>query len=102
VSRIEDRLGGQVRQIWGMTETSPLGVINTPLPEHAGEAAEVGQQRKLKQGRGLYGVDLRIVGEDGVELPRDGQSAGALQVRGPWTVGAYLRAICASPTGRRT
>ena len=91
VARIEDRLGGQVRQIWGMTETSPLGVINTPLPEHAGEAADVSQQRKLKQGRGLYGVDLRIVGEDGVELPRDGQSAGALQVRGPWTVGAYFK-----------
>ena len=91
VSRIEDRLGGQVRQIWGMTETSPLGVINTPLPEHAGEPAEVSQQRKLKQGRGLYGVDLRIVGDDGAELPRDGRSAGALQVRGPWTVGAYFK-----------
>ncbi len=91
VSRIEDRLGGQVRQIWGMTETSPLGVINTPLPEHVGEAPEVSQQRKLKQGRGLYGVDLRIVGDDGAELPRDGRSAGALQVRGPWTVGAYFK-----------
>ncbi|HEX3887425.1 MAG TPA: long-chain fatty acid--CoA ligase [Phenylobacterium sp.] len=91
VSRIEDRLGGQVRQIWGMTETSPLGVINTPLPEHAGEDAAAGQQRKLKQGRGLWGVDLRIVGEDGEELPRDGKSSGALQVRGPWTVGAYFK-----------
>ena len=96
VSRIEDRLGGQVRQIWGMTETSPLGVINTPLPEHAGEPANVSQQRKLKQGRGLYGVDLRIVGEaidgkPGPDLPRDGKSAGALQVRGPWTVGAYFK-----------
>jgi fatty-acyl-CoA synthase len=91
VSRIEDRLGGQVRQIWGMTETSPLGVINTPLPEHAGEDAAAAQQRKLKQGRGLWGVDLRIVGEDGKELPRDGKSSGALQVRGPWTVGAYFK-----------
>ncbi len=91
VSRIEDRLGGQVRQIWGMTETSPLGVINTPLPEHAGEDVDVSQQRKLKQGRGLWGVDLRIVGEDGAELARDGKSTGALQVRGPWTVGAYFK-----------
>ena len=91
VARIEDRLGGQVRQIWGMTETSPLGVINTPLPEHAKEDAVATAQRKLKQGRGLWGVDLRIVGEDGVELPRDGVSAGALQVRGPWTVGAYFK-----------
>jgi acyl-CoA synthetase (AMP-forming)/AMP-acid ligase II len=91
VSRIEDRLGGQVRQIWGMTETSPLGVINTPLPEHAGEDPEVSQQRKLKQGRGLFGVDLKIVGEDGVEQPRDGKSAGALHVRGPWVAGAYFK-----------
>jgi fatty-acyl-CoA synthase len=91
VSRIEDRLGGQVRQIWGMTETSPLGVINTPLPEHAGEDADAASHRKLKQGRGLWGVDLRIVGEDGAELPRDGKSAGALQVRGPWVSSAYFK-----------
>ncbi|HEX2816025.1 MAG TPA: long-chain fatty acid--CoA ligase [Phenylobacterium sp.] len=96
VSRIEDRLGGQVRQIWGMTETSPLGVINTPLPEHAGEDAAATLQRKLKQGRGLWGVDMRIVGEaidgkNGAELPRDGQSAGALQVRGPWVSSAYFK-----------
>ena len=91
VSRIAHRLGGQVRQIWGMTETSPLGVINTPLPQHAGEDAQATLQRKLKQGRGLWGVDLRIVGEDGEELPRDGKSTGRLQVRGPWTVGAYFK-----------
>jgi len=96
VSRIEHRLGGQVRQIWGMTETSPLGVINTPLPEHAGEAAEISQQRKLKQGRGLWGVDMRIVGEaiDGktwAEQPRDGKSVGQLQVRGPWVASAYFK-----------
>src|SRR5258706_10542169 len=91
VSRIEDRLGGQVRQIWGMTETSPLGVINTPLPEHAGEDADDTLHRKLKQGRGLWGVDLRIVGEDGALLPRDGKTTGALQVRGPWVSSAYFK-----------
>jgi fatty-acyl-CoA synthase len=91
VSRIEDVLGGQVRQIWGMTETSPLGVINTPLPKHAGEDAAAAAQRKLKQGRGLWGVDLRIVGEDGGVLPRDGKSPGRLQVRGPWVSSAYFK-----------
>jgi fatty-acyl-CoA synthase len=80
-----------VRQIWGMTETSPMGVINTPLAKHAGEDAEAVVQRKLKQGRGLWGVDLRIVGDDGQELPRDGASAGALQVRGPWVSSAYFK-----------
>ncbi len=91
ISRIEDRLGGQVRQIWGMTETSPLGVINTPLPEHEGETGEATLQRKLKQGRGLWGVDLRVLGEDGAELPRDGKSSGQLQVRGPWVASAYFK-----------
>jgi fatty-acyl-CoA synthase len=91
VSRIEDRLGGQVRQIWGMTETSPLGVINTPLPEHAGEDAAATLQRKLKQGRGLWGVDLRIVGDAGEVLARDGKSPGKLQVRGPWVSSAYFK-----------
>jgi fatty-acyl-CoA synthase len=91
IARIEDRLGGQVRQLWGMTETSPLGVVNTPLPEHAGADAAAAAQSKLKQGRGLWGVDLRIVGEDGAELPRDGRSAGQLQVRGPWVSSAYFK-----------
>ena len=96
VSRIEDRLGGQVRQIWGMTETSPLGVINTPLPEHEGEDDAATLRRKLKQGRGLWGIDLRIMGEaidgnNGAELPRDGKSAGSLQVRGPWVSSAYFK-----------
>jgi fatty-acyl-CoA synthase len=91
ISRIERRLGGKVRQIWGMTETSPLGVINTALPIHAGESDAETLQRKLKQGRGLWGVDLRIVGDDGAELPRDGSSAGALQVRGPWVASAYFK-----------
>jgi len=92
VSRIEDRLGGQVRQIWGMTETSPLGVINTALPRHAAEDREASLQRKLKQGRGLWGVDLRVVDESGGELARDGRAAGRLQVRGPWVASAYFKA----------
>ncbi len=91
ISRIENRLGGKVRQIWGMTETSPLGVINTALAAHAGETEQETLQRKLKQGRGLWGVDLRIVGDDGAELPRDGKTPGALQVRGPWVSSAYFK-----------
>jgi fatty-acyl-CoA synthase len=91
IERIEARLGGKVRQIWGMTETSPLGVINRPLPQHAGEDPAVSAARQIKQGRGLYGVELRIVDEAGRVLPRDGQSPGRLQVRGPWVAGAYFK-----------
>jgi len=91
IERIEHRLGGTVHQIWGMTETSPLGVINRPLPQHAGEADEVSARRKVKQGRGLFGVQLRVVDEAGEVLPRDGQSAGRLQVKGPWVASAYFK-----------
>jgi fatty-acyl-CoA synthase len=91
IERIEHRLGGTVHQIWGMTETSPLGVINRPLPQHAGEAAEVSAKRKVKQGRGLFGVQLRVVDEAGEVLPRDGASAGRLQVKGPWVASAYFK-----------
>ncbi|MES2896362.1 MAG: long-chain fatty acid--CoA ligase [Pseudomonadota bacterium] len=89
--RVEDQLGATVRQIWGMTETSPMGVINTPLPRHAAEDADAGYARKLKQGRGMFGVELRIMGDDGTIQPRDGVSVGALQVRGPWVSSAYYK-----------
>jgi fatty-acyl-CoA synthase len=91
VQRIEDRLGGEVRQIWGMTEMSPLGVINTPLALHADEDEAASVQRKVKQGRGLWGVELRVIGEDGGELPSDGKSTGRLQVRGPWISSGYFK-----------
>ncbi len=91
IARIEGRLGGKVHQIWGMTETSPLGVINRPLPQHAGEDGAVSAARKIKQGRGLFGVELRVVDETGKILPRDGKSPGALQVKGPWVAQAYFK-----------
>ena len=89
--RVEHQLGATVRQIWGMTETSPMGVINTALPAHAAEDEDAAYARKLKQGRGLWGVELRIMGDDGTVQPRDGVSVGALQVRGPWVSSAYFK-----------
>jgi fatty-acyl-CoA synthase len=89
--RIEAQLGATVRQIWGMTETSPMGVINTALARHADEDEDAAYARKLKQGRGLWGVELRIMGDDGTIQPRDGKSPGALQVRGPWVSSAYFK-----------
>ena len=91
ITRVERQMGATVRQIWGMTETSPMGVINTGLPGHAEESADQVVARKLKQGRGLWGVDMRIVNEEGALLPRDGKSSGKLQVRGPWVASAYFK-----------
>jgi len=88
----ERRYGVKVRQVWGMTEISPLGVISTPTPRIAALGQE-GEEDIIwtRQGRMQFGVELRIVGEDGRELPQDGNTAGALQVRGPWTVQRYYR-----------
>jgi len=91
ISRVQDMLGADVRQIWGMTETSPMGVINTPLARHEGEDAAAALARKQKQGRGGWGVEMRIMGDDGAIQPRDGKSSGALQVRGPWVSSAYFK-----------
>jgi fatty-acyl-CoA synthase len=84
--------GVSVLQIWGMTETCPLGVIATPTPELA-EAGEDAMDEAIwtRQGRLQFGIELKIVDEDGKNLPWDGESSGALLVRGPWTIRRYFK-----------
>ena len=86
------KYGVRVLQIWGMTETCPLGVIATPTPELA-EAGEEAMDEAIwtRQGRMQFGIELKIVDEDGRDLPWDGNNAGALLVRGPWTIRRYFR-----------
>ena len=86
------RFGVSVLQIWGMTETCPLGVVSTPTPALAelGEAA-VDEAIWTRQGRLQFGIELKIVTEEGEEAPHDGETSGALMVRGPWTLRRYFR-----------
>ena len=86
-----EAMGVTVLQAWGMTELSPIGVVNRPLPDSGNLGAEHFQREKLKQGRGIWGVDLRIVNDNGRELGWDGASAGHLQVRGHWVAGRYFK-----------
>ncbi|GAB6387756.1 long-chain fatty acid--CoA ligase [Stutzerimonas marianensis] len=90
--KFETRYGVSVRQLWGMTETSPLGVVATPTPKLAaqGEAATK-EAIWTRQGRLQFGIELKIVDEAGNPLPHDGTTSGALLVRGPWTVERYFR-----------
>jgi len=76
---------------WGMSETSPLGTIGNLLPKHRDlpRADQVSVQ--AKQGRAMYGVELRIVDEHGKPLPHDGAAAGDLKVRGPWVASGYFK-----------
>jgi len=86
------RHGVGVIQIWGMTETSPMGVTATPTPElEALPEAERDAVLWSKQGRVQFGIELKIMAEDGTEAPRDGETSGALMVRGPWTLQRYYR-----------
>ncbi|WP_319825415.1 long-chain-fatty-acid--CoA ligase [Thalassovita sp.] len=75
---------------WGMTETSPLGTANVPKGKHADLDADALALVRLGQGRPPFGIDLRIVDEDGTALPHDGAAQGALQVRGHWVVDTYF------------
>ncbi len=86
------RYGVETLQIWGMTETCPLGVVATPTPAIAALGEEEAQEIIwTRQGRLQFGVELKIVDEQGVECPWDGATPGALKVRGPWVVRRYFR-----------
>jgi acyl-CoA synthetase (AMP-forming)/AMP-acid ligase II len=75
---------------WGMTELSPIGTLSTVEPPMRALPREELLQIKRRQGRRMFGVDLRIVDEDNVELPQDGEAFGELQVRGPGVVSGYF------------
>ena len=88
----KETYGVNVTQIWGMTETSPLGVTSTPTPALDALGDEARQEVLwTKQGRVQFGIELKIVGEDGADCPRDGAASGALMVRGPWVLRRYYR-----------
>jgi len=76
---------------WGMTEMSPVGTLNTPKPGMENQSVDERLTHQLKQGRGIFGVDMKIVGDDGEELPHDGKAFGPLKVRGYWVSSAYMK-----------
>jgi fatty-acyl-CoA synthase len=81
----------QVIHGWGMTEMSPLGTTGGLLVKHL--KLPKAEQRKIlqKQGHAIYGVDMKIVDDDGRELPWDGKTFGHLLVKGPWIIVSYFR-----------
>jgi 3-(methylthio)propionyl---CoA ligase len=84
------KYGVEVQQGWGMTEMSPLGTYNKPKAGEENLDKAAYNAKRLKQGRPLFGVDIKIVDADGKELPWDGKSAGAVMVRGPWITESYF------------
>ena len=83
--------GITARQLWGMTEMSPLGTLGAPCSAVMAMPYERQLDYRVKQGRAVFGVEMKTVGDDGIELPRDGRSFGRLLVKGPWVVDHYYR-----------
>ena len=83
--------GVTVGHLWGMTEMSPLGTLGVLCSNAAALPPEGQVDMQVKQGRAAFGVEMKIVGEDDAELPRDGRAFGRLLVRGPWIVGRYFK-----------
>ncbi|CAG9171597.1 3-(methylthio)propionyl-CoA ligase [Cupriavidus respiraculi] len=89
--RTLNALGVEVIHAWGMTEMSPLGTSCKLLAKHLVLPEDEQQKILEKQGRVIYGVDMKIVDGEGKELPWDGKAFGDLMVRGPWVITQYYR-----------
>jgi fatty-acyl-CoA synthase len=84
----EERHRVNIFQAWGMTETSPVATFSRPAE---GEHDDAYWDDRAKQGRPLPWVELRLIDDDGNEVPWDGKSTGEIQVRGPWVAANYFR-----------
>jgi acyl-CoA synthetase (AMP-forming)/AMP-acid ligase II len=91
IDTFRDEFGVEVLHAWGMTEMSPLGTLCTLKNKHLAMPAEAQKNIRLKQGRTIFGMDMKIVGGDGQDLPWDGKTYGDLLVRGPWVVREYFK-----------
>lgn len=91
IREFRDKHDVVVHQGWGMTEMSPLGTLNSPKVGMEDLSPDDMIALQAKAGRGIFGVEMRIVDDDQNELPWDGVAFGALQVRGPWVCSDYYK-----------
>lgn len=91
IRTLEDDYGVTVIHAWGMTELSPLGTLSKLKAKHFDLPKE--QQRHIleKQGKVIYGIDMKIIDDNDAELPWDGKASGNLVVRGPWVIDSYYK-----------
>ena len=97
-----DDYGVEVLHAWGMTEISPLGTLCTLKNKHLKLSEPEQMKIRLKQGRAIFGVDMKIVDDAGNDLPHDGKAYGDLLVKGPWVVAEYFKAEGGSPLVKDT
>jgi fatty-acyl-CoA synthase len=89
IEGFEKRFGATIIQGWGMTETSPMAAFGLPPARRLDGHDDM--YYKIKAGRVVAGVEVRVVAEDGTVLPNDGQSIGEFEVRGPWVTASYYK-----------
>src|SRR6266571_3026137 len=91
ITAFREEYGVRCQHAWGMTEMSPLGSLCALKGKHAVLSREERFAIECKQGRAIYGVEMKIVDGEGQELPRDGKAFGDLLVRGPWVLREYFK-----------
>jgi acyl-CoA synthetase (AMP-forming)/AMP-acid ligase II len=91
IEKFRDLLGVFLLHAWGMTETSPIVTVGSPLAKHDGQTPDEIVDMQVRQGRQMYGVELKLVGADGQALPHDGKAVGELKVRGNWVISGYFK-----------
>ncbi|MDO9234595.1 MAG: 3-(methylthio)propionyl-CoA ligase [Aquabacterium sp.] len=91
IRTFENDYGIEVIHAWGMTELSPIGTLGRLKSKHADWSTEDKQKLLEKQGKSIFGIDMRIVDTEGQVLPWDGKSPGDLEVRGHWVISSYFK-----------
>ena len=91
IEAFEKEYDVRVQHAWGMTEMNPLGTVGSMNGHTATMPYDQQLDLKCKQGRPPIGVEMKITDDEGNELPRDGESAGHVMVRGPWVVQSYFK-----------
>jgi len=91
MNQLRERHDVEVVQAWGMTETSPIGTIRSLSPEASTLPEERREPLRARQGRTVFGIELKVTDDTGNEVPRDGKTFGALKVRGPWVAARYYK-----------
>jgi len=97
ITAFREEYGVDVLHAWGMTEMSPLGTLCTLKNKHLSLPADEQMKIRLKQGRAIFGVDMKIVGDDGQAQAHDGVAYGDLMVRGPWVIREYYKSEGGNP-----
>ena len=91
ITAFREDYGVDVLHAWGMTELSPLGTLCTLKNKHLSLPEDAQMKLRMKQGRAIFGIDMKIVDDQGHELPHDGKAAGDLLVKGPWVIASYFK-----------